>query len=393
MLAAGDIRSGLPGLWGLDPTVTYLNHGSFGACPRAVLELQASMRERLERAPMRFFFEEHDRLMDAAREAVARFVGASAEGLVLVRNPTTGVNAVLRSLRLSPGDELLIADHTYPGCRNAVEHVAARAGARVVTARVPFPLRSANEAFEAVLALVSDRTRFALIDHVTSPTGLVLPVSRIVSALEARGVDCLVDGAHATGTVPVDVGSLGAAYYVGHGHKWLCAPKGAAFMWVREDRRAELEPSVVSLGRARESAPEDPFLAAFSWNGTDDLSPVFCLPFAIEHLGAEVEGGWPGLMARNRMLALEARHLLCARLGIDLPAPDDMIASLAAVPLPDSHEEPRDGFDPLQLRLLEEHRIEVPIMRWPAAPHRLIRLSAQLYNTIADYERLAELLR
>ena len=389
MLTADDTTTGLPDLWALDPTVIYLNHGSFGACPRAVLELQARLRERLERGPMRFFFEEHDRLLDGAREAVARFAGASAEGLVLVRNPTTGVNAVLRSLRLSPGDELLVTDHTYAGCRNAVYQVAARADARVEVARVPFPLGSADDAVEAVLARVSARTRLALIDHVTSPTGIVLPIARIVRELEERGVDCLVDGAHAPGMVPVDVAAVGAPYYVGHGHKWLCAPKGAAFLWVREDRRAEVEPPVLSLGPAREAAPEDPYLASFSWNGTDDLTPCYCLPFALEHLGSQVEGGWPGLMARNRRLALEARRLLCSRLGVALPAPDEMIGSLAAVPLPNSHEEPRGGFDPLQLRLLEEHRIEVPVVRWPAPPRRLLRLSAQLYNTVADYERVA----
>jgi isopenicillin-N epimerase len=390
LLRADDITSGLPGLWGLDPTVTYLNHGSFGACPRAVLELQTSYRERLEREPMRFFLKEHDRLLDEAREAIARFVGAAPEGVVLVRNPTTAVSAVLRSLDLSPGDEILLTDHTYAGCWKAAEHVAARAGARVTVARLPFPLSSAEEVEEAVLRGASERTRLALIDHVTSPTGLALPVSRLVPELQARGVDCLVDGAHAPGMIPLDVASLGAAYYVGHGHKWLCAPKGVAFLWVREDRRDAVAPPVLSLGRAREGAPGDPYLASFAWNGTDDWSPAYCLPFAIEHLGAAVEGGWTGLMARNRKLALEARRTLCTQLGVGLPAPDDMVASLATVPLPGSREETGGGLDPLQVNLIEDHRMEVPVVRWPAPPGRGIRLSAQLYNTIPDFERLAE---
>src|SRR5437899_2272875 len=194
--------SDLARFWTLDPAVTFLNHGSFGACPRPVLEAQQRLRERLERQPVRFFVRDLEPLLDDARSALAAFLGADPEGLVFVTNATTAVNAVLRSLALAPGDQLLVTDHAYNACRNALDFVAAAAGARVVVVPVPFPLASADAVVEAVLAQVTPHTRLALLDHVTSPTGLVLPIERLVRALAARGIDTLVDGAHAAVPLP-----------------------------------------------------------------------------------------------------------------------------------------------------------------------------------------------
>lgn len=379
-------------LWPLDPDVTFLNHGSFGACPLAVLAAQERFREQMEREPVRFFVREFPDLLDAARGELAAFVGADPDDVAFVPNATAGVNAVLRSLPLEQGDELLTTDHAYPACRNALEFAASRTGARVVVAAVPFPLDSPDEVVEAVLKAVTPATRVALLDHVTSPTGLVFPIARLVAELAARGVDALVDGAHAPGMVPVDIRRIGAAYYTGNCHKWLCAPKGAAFLHVRGDRQPLIRPLAISHGAGRKRAGRSRFRSEFDWTGTDDPTAYLAVPEAIRFMGSLLPGEWPGLLARNRELALAARGILCEALGVPPPSPEEMIGSLAAVPLPDAARHallPEPERDPLQDMLLDRFGIEVAVMPWPRPPKRLVRVSAQVYNTAAQYERLA----
>ena len=382
--------------WPLDPTIAFLNHGSFGACPHAVLEAQQALRERMEREPVRFLSRELEGLLDGARAELGAFVGAPADDLAFVPNATTGVNTVLRSLPFAPGDELLTTDHVYPACRNACERVAARTGARVVVAPVPFPIDSPERVMETLFECVTPRTRLALLDHATSPTGLVFPVARLTGELAARGVDTLVDGAHAPGMVPLEVAALGAAYYTGNGHKWLCAPKGAAFLYVRPDRQALIRPLVTSHGASSPRRDRSGFRLEFDWTGTGDPTPYLTLPVAIRFLGGLLPGGWPALMARNREMALAAQRSLCRALDIPPPAPDAMIGSLASVPIPDGL--PRDltagrSVDPLQAALFERFALEALVLTWPALPRRVLRVSAQLYNTPPQYERLAEALR
>ncbi len=379
-------------MWSLDPRIAFLNHGSFGAAPSPVLEAQDRLRERLEAEPVRFFTRELETLLDDARAALAAFIGAPAEDLAFVPNATTGANAVLRSLPFASGDEILVTDHAYGACRNAADFVAGRAGARVVVARVPFPIRSADEVVDAVLGQVTPRTRLALLDHVTSPTALVMPIERLVAALADRGVDTLVDGAHAPGMVALDLGAVGAAYYTGNCHKWLCAPKGAGFLHVRRDRQAVVRPTVISHGATSPRADRSRFLLEFDWTGTHDPTAYLCVPEAIRVLGAAVPGGWPALRVRNQRLALEARGVLTRALGVPPPAPDTMIGSMVALPLPGA-DQPSAAlpppFDPLQDALLERFATEVPVFPWPAPPRRLVRVSCQIYNGIEQYERLA----
>lgn len=382
--------------WTLDPEVVFLNHGSFGATPRRVLETQARVRESIEREPLQFFDHHYLDELDSARVDLATFVGAEPGDLVFVANATTGVNTVLRSLELGPDDELLVTNHEYNACRNALNAVAESTGASIVVAQVPFPLRAADEVVDAVVSRMSDRTRLLLIDHVTSQTGMVLPLKRIIGEANSRGADVLVDGAHAPGMVQLHIENLGATYYTGNCHKWMCAPKGAGFLYVRQDRQASVRPLVISHGANAAPGARSRFHLEHDWTGTRDPSAWLSVPSAIRVMGSMLPGGWDELRARNRDLALTGRRVLCEALEIDPPCPESMIGSLASVPLPDGegqgiHE--LFPFDALQKELFTAYRIEVPVIAWPARPKRILRVSAQVYNTLDQYRYLAEALK
>jgi isopenicillin-N epimerase len=382
--------------WNLDPEIAFLNHGSFGACPIPVLEEQTRLRLRMERGPVQFLHRDLEELATAARTETARFVGADPDDLAFVPNATTGVNTVLRSLTFEPGDELLTTSHEYNACRNAMEFVAGRYGARVVVADVPFPIDSPETVIERLLARVTDRTRLALVDHITSLTGMVMPIAGIVSELSERGIDVLVDGAHAPGMVPLDMSDIGPAYYTGNCHKWLCTPKGSAILYVRRDLQAAMRPLTISHGANSARTDVSRFRLEFDWTGTDDPTPFLCIPTAIRFLGSLLPGGWPELMRRNRELALAARRMLCEAVDVDPPCPDEMIGTLASVPLATgtySFSTTALEFDPLDRVLREEYGFEVPVLAYPPGPASIIRIAAQIYNSLRQYERLAEVLR
>lgn len=382
--------------WLLDPTISFLTHGTFGSTPRVVLDAQTAWRERLEREPVRFLDRELEGNLAAVRARLGAFLGASPEDLAFVGNATTGVNTVLHALRFDPGDELLTTDHDYNAVLNALHHVAGRDGARVVVAAIRFPIASPDEAVEPILAAVTPRTRLAVVSHVTSPTAIVLPVDRIVRELADRGVDTLVDGAHAPGQVPIDLDGIGAAYTTGNAHKWLCAPKGAAYLHVRSDRHDRIRPLVISHGANDRRTDRTRFRAEFDWMGTGDPTAILSIPAALDFLGGLRPGGWPALMAANHALAIAARDRLSEALEIGPPAPGEMTGAMAALPLP--VDLPSD----VKARLYDEHRIEVPVSTWPVdaalAPDevpraRLLRVSLQAYNDLGQVDALASALR
>ena len=387
--------------WPLDPRIDFLNHGSYGATPRVVLEAQQTWRLQLEHEPVRFMVERLEPALDAARAKLARFVGAAPDDLAFLTNATTGVNTVLRSLRFEPGDELLTTDHEYNAVRNAMDYVAAQSVARVVVATVPFPIASPAEAVAAVLAAVTPRTRLAVLDHVTSATGLVLPVAELVAGLAERGVDTLIDGAHAPGMVELEVAGVGAAYYTGNLHKWACAPKGSAFLWVRPDRQAAIRPLVISHGANSPRHDRSRFRLEFDWLGTADPSAWLAVPAAIDFGASLIDGGWPALRARNRALALEARGLVAAAIGAEPPAPEEMIGSMASLslglaPNPGTEADVDLYGDAVHGPLLAAG-FQTMVAPWPQRPQgrrwqRLLRLSAAAYNDRAQFERLAAVL-
>ena len=381
-------------LWTLDPGVSHLNHGSFGACPRAALEHQAGLRARMERQPLQFF-RDLEVLLDEARARLAAFLRADADDLAFVPNVTTAVNTVIRSLQLEPGDELLTTNHAYNACRNALRWHEER-GVKVVAARVPWPLEGPYQVIDAVMAAVTGRTRLVLLDHVTSPTGVVFPVGELVRLLNERGIDTLIDGAHAPGMLPLDLKKIGAAYYSGNCHKWLCAPKGAAFLHVRRDRQPGVKPLAHGHGLNSNRTDRGPFRLQMDWIATADPTAYLTVPFCIDYLDGLLP--WPQLMERNHQLAVAGRRALCAALGTAPPVPDFMLGSLAAALLPDSgggRPAPRDraSWHPLSQALLEKHGIEVPVIVFPAPPRQLVRISAQVYNSLDEYQALAAALR
>ena len=402
--------------WVLDPTITFLNHGSFGACPRPVLEAQRRWRDRLEAQPVQFFARDLPGLLATAREELGAFVGAAPDDLAFVANATGAVNAVVRSLRFAPGDELLTNDHEYNATINVLRHVAERDGARVVVARVPFPLTSEEEVVRAHLDAVTERTRFALVSHVTSPTALVFPIDRLVAAFAERGIETLVDGAHAPGMVGLDLERIGAAWYTGNLHKWVSAPKGSAFLHARRDRQPGIRPNTISHGANADLDPggraggagrggSTRYRAEFDWQGTLDPTAWLAVGEALRFGASLLDGGWPALMARNHELTLRARSVVAAALGLTgvVQAPDAMLGSMVALPLPTTGplavagagSSPLDT-DPLQRRLIDEHGVEVPISPWPVPAagspdpaRRLIRVSSAAHNGPDDADRLA----
>jgi isopenicillin-N epimerase len=387
--------------WRLDPSVTFLNHGSYGACPEPVLAVQQELRDRLEAEPVRFLGRELPARLDAARDEIARFLRADPEGFAFVPNATTGINTVVQSLRFEPGDELLTDDHEYNATINALRAVAERDGARVVVARIPFPIERPEQAVDAMVAAVTDRTRLAMVSHVTSSTALVLPIQEIVDGLDRRGVDTIVDGAHAPGMVPVDIDAFGAAYWTGNGHKWLCGPKGTGMLWVRADRRDRIHPLVVSHGANAELEGRSRFRHEFDWAGTADPTGYLALPAAIEWMRDHAVpdgGGWPAVMAANHALAIEGRDVLTGALAVEAPVPDAMIGSMATLFLDAVQGE--TAAKTLNETLQQADRIQVPVGAWPVraareadTPTRItLRISAQRYNELEDYERLGDAL-
>jgi isopenicillin-N epimerase len=383
--------------WRLDPDVIQLNHGAYGACPVPVLEAQAALRERMEANPTKFFARDVDGLLADTRAAVGRFLDAEPDSLAFLPNATTAVSTVLASLRFAPGDELLTTNHEYNATLQALREAAARDGATVVVARIPFPIHGPDDAIGAVLDAVTSRTRLALVSHATSPTAVLLPVREIVAALAARGIDTLVDAAHAPGMIPFSVRDIGAAYWTGNLHKWVCTPKSTAALSVREDRRAAIRPLIVSHGWNDVRADRPAYRKEFDWLGTVDLTAYLSIPASIDAMGGLLPGGWPALMAANHELAIAGQERLAAALGVAPPAPSAMIGSMAVVPLPGvarSDEAARA----LERSIAEQDRIEVPLPAWPVpaarhtpgdAPERvLLRISAQRFNDTGDFETL-----
>ncbi len=396
--------SDLAAHWAHDPSIVFLNHGSFGGTPRVMQEAQTRWREQLEREPVDFFVNQHWGVMDAARAALSPVVHAPEESLALVPNATIGVATVLANLRLAPGDEVLTNNHEYPACQNNLRRAAARQGAAVVVAEVPFPCTGPRAVIDALLAKVTPRTRAALISHVTSPSGLIFPVEELAAEFRRRGIVTIIDGAHAPGMVALDIGKINPDFYTANCHKWLCSPKGSAFLYVSAEQRAVpggFRPVILSNNAENGRAGRSQFHTDFDYIGTNDCTSLYTIPDAIDFIASIIPGGLAEVMRRNHDLVIRGRDILCEALGITPPAPDCMIGSICTLILPPheaAHAErlkqrPTRYHDALQDALIDRHRIQVPVWGLPDKPARFIRISAQLYNSVEQYACLAGALK
>jgi isopenicillin-N epimerase len=362
----------------LEDGIAYLNHGSYGATPRVVLAAQDTWRARMERQPVHFMSRVLPGALREAAAVLAGFLGVSGDDLVFVENATAGVNAILRGAKLGPGDEVLTTDHAYPAIRNVLDFVCRESGATLVEAPVPFPLSGGEQVVASVTAALSQRTRLAVFDHVTSETATVLPIAALAALCRSRGVPLLVDGAHAPGMLDLDIAAVGADWYVGNAHKWLFAPKGCGFLWAAKLRQPGLHPTVVSHGL------DQGFAAEFDWVGTRDPSAWLTVRDAIAYFD---DLGAAAVRAHNNDLAAEAAALLTAAWDSEAGAPAAMRGAMATLRLPLSGTTPEDAAR-LHDRLIDEHGIEVPVLALSGC--LWVRISAQVYNEIEDYARLAK---
>ena len=365
--------------WLLDEDIIFLNNGSFGACPRSVLAIQRGWQDRLESEPVRFLTRELPQHLETARTALANFVGSLPEDLVFVQNATDGANAILRSLlpTFKPGDELLTASHAYRAIRQTMVYVAELSGAVVFDAPVPFPIVDPEEVTNAIASAITPRTVFAVIDHITSPTGVIFPIEQIIALFKERGIPVLVDGAHAPGQIDLHLDTLGADYYVGNCHKWLYTPKGAAFLWVNKKHQAKIHPTVIShfLGQG--------FQTEFNWTGTLDPTAWLSIPAGIEF---HRKLGVAGSFEYTRQMLLDARQNISNALGISYGAPESMVANLCTFPLPNNPDATDERVFYLHDVLFDEYHIEVPAMN--ANGKLYLRASSSPYNDTSDFEAL-----
>jgi isopenicillin-N epimerase len=367
-------------LFQLEDGPVHLNHGSFGATPRAVLEAQRDWRDRMEAEPSRFMEFEFRPALRAAAARLAPYVGAKADDLAMVENPTQAVNAILRSLDLKPGDRILINDQTYGAVRNTVRFVCSMTGAEIAEWTLPFPAQSPEQAqasFETALA--QSKPRVAIIDHVTSPTALALPVESMTAAAREAGALVLIDGAHAPGMMGLDIEALGADWYTGTCHKWLFAAKGCAFLWAGPRVIDRLHPAVISHGYLAG------FHEEFDWVGTRDGSAQHALPAALDFVD---RFGVEAIRTHNHALAMAAGRRLASAWGTEMGQPESMVGSMVMVRLPDGYGTGAETAYELRMRLLREDRIQTRVN--PLAGGLYVRVSSQIYNHIAEIDALAD---
>ncbi|MHB1101604.1 MAG: aminotransferase class V-fold PLP-dependent enzyme [Devosia sp.] len=374
----------------IDENVVFLNHGSFGACPRPVFETYQNWQFELERQPVAFLGRDLTERMRGPRVALAAELGTGADNIVGLTNATEGLNIVAQSLDLKPGDEILTTDHEYSALEKTWTYVARRTGARIVTIKVPLPLVDEQAFIDAILAGFTDRTRVLFLSHITSPTALVFPIEKLIEVARERGIFTVIDGAHTPGHIRLDLDAMGVDFYAGNCHKWLMTPKGSAFLYARPEMQVLLDPLVISHGWTAESKEpgakgafgNSPFIDEMEMQGTRDPAAWLSVPAA---LAFRTENDWDSVAAHCRALAQDTARRLAERTGLaPLGSPQFCAPQMVAMPIPDCDA------PALQRDLLERYRIEIPVFKWQ--DRVIARLSVQGYNSGPQMDRLIEAL-
>jgi len=360
--------------------VTFLNHGSFGACPRPVFEEYGRWQREIEEQPVEFLARRSPALLLESRRVLGDYIGADAANIVYAINATVGVNIVARSLNLGPGDDVLATDHEYGACEKAWLFITGRNGARYRKVRIPVPVTTHEDIVERIFSQVTPATKVLFFSHITAPTALTFPVAEICRRARELGIMTLVDGAHVPGQLPLDLHEIGADFYVGNLHKWLCAPKGAAFLYARPGVHSLLDPLVVSWGWDSATPDDARFIDYLQSLGTNDISAPLTVPAAIRF---QQEHGWDKVRSRCHQIVRRARPEIASVFGAEPVSPDsdEWYMQMAAFLLPEG----LDGVE-LQRRLYDEHRVEIPVFSWNG--RQTIRISVQGYNSWKDVERL-----
>lgn len=381
----------LKDLFLLDPQVIYLNHGSFGACPRPVFETYQTWQQQLERQPVEFLGRRAVDLFAQARCELASYLNVEAENIVFFPNPTTAINMVARSLDLNPGDEILATNHEYGAMDRTWRFIARRSGASYVQIPINLPVTEPQEVIERFWSGVNERTRLIFISHITSPTALIFPIQEICRRARQAGLLTIIDGAHAPGQIAVDLAALEADLYTGACHKWMMAPKGGAFLYAQPAVQHWLAPLVVSWGYESDHPSGSKFIDYHEWQGTRDLAAFLSVPAAIDF---QRQYAWESVREACYNLAISAQRQLSSRLGLQPVCPPAGLPSTAdhtwyrqmfAMRLPSETD-----LDILKTRLYEDFKIEVPTIAWNG--EKLIRISIQGYNSQEDIDCLVDAL-
>ncbi len=366
----------------LDPSVHFLNHGSFGACPVSVFDAYQAWQRRLENQPVLFLGREHDLLLKESRAALGAYLNADPNDLIYVPNATHGVNIVARSLNLQPGDEVLTTDHEYGACDFTWQFLCAKNGAKYIRQPIALPAVSEAAMVEQFWAGVTARTKIIYLSHITSPTALRLPVEQICQRARAQGILTIVDGAHAPGQIPLDLAAIGADFYTGNCHKWMLAPKGAAFLWARREVQGILEPLIVSWGYGNDPqfGTGSRYVDLFQWTGTRDPAACLSVPDAIRFMR---EHDWNAVRGECHALLGWAISEICDLTGLAplYPLDSDLYSQMAIAPLPLETD-----LAVLKSHLYDDFKVEIPSIEWQG--RKFVRVSIQGYNNRADIDAL-----
>ena len=381
--------------WSLDQNVCFLNHGSFGATPKKIIQYQHELVKELESQPVRFLVRKSEESWVHSRSRVAAFLGAKPENLVFVRNTTSGVNTVLNSLALGKNDEVIITNHTYGACENTLNQHSIEKGFLIKKVIIDYPNFSEEQFQTALKVAVTQNTKLVLIDHVTSASAIIFPIQEVVDFFESKGVEVLVDGAHSPGMIDLNLENIGASYYVGNFHKWICAPKGSAFLYVRNDKQNKIKPLIKSHAY-KPNTLDDLWARGFFWQGTEDYSAYFSTPFSLDYFNSLLPDYWGKTKERNRQLLLKGKKILEDGLHSSAVLADHLLGFMANIYLGE-FDFPTSNFNQpneLQNHLFNVYKIEVPIINFPIGSKKMwVRISAFLYNDISQYYYLAESLK